>query len=168
MPGCATRCTTFSRTSIQAAWTDIRYHFGPRHIEWSTTSGTLPYVDVTTWTEWATSKSVDSADVTRFGKWLIWYLSYGTAEYGNLPTRIRDHVGISCIPCPYDSRSDATRTRLWLGLEDTDPLPTQSDHTVSGEGYYMKVKQRGNIWGFECSDPNCPYLVANGQAYFHA
>jgi hypothetical protein len=167
MPGCATRCTTFSRTSIQAAWEDIRGHFGPR-VEWSTDSGTIPATDVALWNAWATSKGIALGDVTRFGKWLIWYLSYGTVEYGNLPTRIRDHVGISCIPCPYDLRSDATRTRIWLGLAETDPLPTQSDHTVSGEGHYMKVSQRGNIWGFECTDPNCPYLISNGQSYFHA
>ena len=124
--------------------------------------------DVALWTAWATSKGIDPNDVTRFGNWLIWLLSYGTVEYGNLPTRKRDHVGISCIPCPYDLRSDADRTRIWLGLDETDPLPTQSDHTVSGEGHYMKVSLRGNIWGFECTDPSCPFLIDNGIHYFHA
>lgn len=163
MPNCATRCTTFSKESIEAAWTDIRGHFGPR-VDWSTDSGSLAATDVTTWEEWATAKGINTEDVTKFGKWLIWYLSYGTTEYGNLPTRIQDHVGISCIPCPYSTDSTEARTIIWLGLEDTDPIPTQSDHTI----YYMKVTQRGNSWGFECTDPNCPYLISNGQPYFHA
>jgi hypothetical protein len=167
MPGCATKCTNFSRASIQAAWTDIRSHFGPI-LPWSTEVGSLAYTDVSTWNAWASSKGIDLGDVNTFGKWLIWLLSYGTVEYGNLPTRIRDHVGISCIPCPYDLRSSAAKTRIWLGLSETDPLPTQSDHTVSGEGHYMVVKNRGNVWGFECSDPNCPYLTSNGIPYFHA
>ena len=167
MTGCATRCTTFSRNSIESAWTDIRNHFGPI-VPWSTESGSLAARDVAIWTAWATSKSIDPNDVTRFGKWLIWLLSYGTIEYGNLPTRTRDHLGISCIPCPYDVRSDIDRTRVWLGLSDTDPVPSQSDHTVGGVGHYMKVSIRGNIWGFECTDPNCPFLSSNGIAYFHA
>lgn len=167
MPGCVTKCTTFSKVSIRAAWEDIRNHFGPR-LPWSTDTGTLSATDVALWTAWSTSKGIDPSDVTRFGKWLIWYLGYGTVECGNLPTRIRDHVGISCIPCPYDARSGATRTRIWLGLADTDPIPTQSDHTVSGEGYYMKVSQRGNIWGFECTYDSCLYKIEHGVSYFHA
>lgn len=168
MPGCATRCTTFRRSSMEAAWVDIRYHFGPRNEPWSTAAGSLSYIDVATWEAWAISKGINTTDVNVFGKWLIWLLSYGTVEYGNLPTRIRDHVGISCIPCPYDLRSSAIRTRIWLDLLETDPLPTQTDHTVTGEGHYMKVTQRGTIWGFACTDPNCPFLVANGLSYFHA
>lgn len=164
MPGCVTRCTTFSRDSIEAAWTDIRAHFGPI-VPWG---DSLSQVDVTTWEAWATSKGISTSDVNRFGKWLIWLLSYGTVEYGNLPTRIRDHVGISCIPCPYDLRASDIKTRLWLGLADTDPLPTKTDHTVGGEGHYMKVAQRGNVWGFECTDPNCSFLTTNGIPYFHA
>lgn len=163
MVGCATRCTTFSKDSIESAWTDIRYHFGPR-VDWSTEPGTIAYVDVATWTEWANVNGVSPTDVTRFGKWLIWYLSYGTTEYGNLPTRKRDHEGISCIPCPYDVQSDEHRTALWLELGEADPLPTQSDHS----DYYMRVARRGNVWGFECTDPNCPYRIDNGRAYFHA
>lgn len=162
MAGCVTRCTTFSRDSIQAAWTDIRGHFGPI-VDWSTESGTLAATDVTTWTEWAVSNGIDPADVTKFGRWLIWYLSYGTVEYGNLPTRKREHEGISCLPCPYSTDATALRTRLMLGLEDTDPLPTQVDHGT----YYMKVSGRGGVWGFECTSPSCPYYLDHGRPYFH-
>jgi hypothetical protein len=163
MPGCATRCTTFSRDSIEAAWTDIRSHFGPTDV-WSTASGTLAQTDVEIWNSWSESKGLDSSDVDRFGKWLVWYLGHGTIEYGNLPTRVKDHVGISCIPCPYSTASDEIKTRLWLGLTTSGTLPTQSDHN----NYYMKVSQRGNTWGFECTDPNCPFKTENGHSYFHA
>jgi hypothetical protein len=162
MAGCVTRCTTFSKDSIQVAWTDIRAHFGPI-VDWSLEAGSLAATDVATWTAWATAKGIDPSDVTRFGKWLIWLLSYGTVEYGNLPTRIRDHVGISCIPCPYDTSATPLRTRLVLGLEDTDPLPTQSDHGI----YYMKVSSRGGTWGFECTSLNCPFYLTNGIHFFH-
>ncbi len=163
MPGCATRCTTFRTDTMENAWTDIREHFGPI-VAWSTDAGSLARTDVLTWEAWATSKGISINDVGMFGKWLVWKCGYGTVEYGNLPTRVRDHEGISCIPCPYSDSSDATRTRIWLELEESDPLPTQTDH---GD-YYMKVTQRGNIWGFECTDPACPYLVVNGHSYFHA
>ena len=166
MPGCATRCTTFRRDSMEAAWTDIRGHFGPV-VPWSTETGSLSYTDVVTWNAWATVNGISISDVDKFGKWLIWLLSYGTVEYGNLPTRIRDHVGLSCVPCPYDLRSNVTRTRIWLGLDDSDPIPTRSDHTVAGKGYYMIVTQKGNVWGFGCTDPNCAYLMNNGTPYFH-
>jgi hypothetical protein len=163
MPGCATRCTTFSKNSIEDAWTDIRYHFGPR-VSWSTEAGSIAVTDLEDWTDWATSNGVNTGDVDKFGKWLIWKCSYGTNNYGNLPTRIRDHEGISCIMCPYDSNSDPDRTRIWLGLESTDSLPTQTDH---GE-YYMKVSQRGSHWGFECTYSGCSYLSTTGHPYFHA
>ena len=161
MPGCITRCTSFSKDSIDEAWEDIRYHFGPRTAE---VSGELYTEDIAYWTDWATSKGVSVSDVNTFGKWLIWKCSYGTNNYGNLPTRIRDHEGVSCVMCPYDSNSDPDRTRIWLGLENTDPLPTQNDHSI----YYMRVKQRGSVWGWECTNPNCQYKLDNGIAYFHA
>lgn len=163
MPGCATRCTTYSTDSMEAAWTDIRAHFGPV-VAWSTTEGSLARTDVLTWEAWATSKGISTSNIVMFGKWLIWKCSYGTVEYGNLPTRKRDHEGISCIPCPYSDSSDDTRTRLWLGLDESDPIPTQSAH---GE-YYMKVSQRGNSWGFECTSDACSYFLTTGKRYFHA
>lgn len=160
MPGCATRCTSFRTDTRDNAWLDIREHFGPR-----TDVGSDVYnEDISDWNTWIAMSGGNPLDNVKFGKWLIWKCSYGTINYGNLPTRKRDHVGISCIMCPYDSNSEPDRTRLWLGLEETDPIPTQSDHDVN----YMRVAQRGNVWGFECTDSNCPYLTETGHAYFHA
>lgn len=161
MPGCATRCTSFSRDSIDAAWSDIRHHFGPRNEE---VGGDLYNSDLAEWSEWAIGHGTPVGDITRFGKWLIWRLSIGTAEYGNLPTRVRGHIGISCIPCPYDTASDPHRTRTWLGLDLTDNLPSLVDH---GDNF-LRVAQRGTEWGFECTHSGCTYLAEHGVPYFHA
>jgi len=95
MPGCATRCTTFDQSSRDAAWKDIRYHFGPRNVE----AGSDVYNnDISEWEQWVLwvnemhGSGIDSVeDVNKFGKWLIWRLSIGTVAYGNLPTRKRGH-----------------------------------------------------------------------------
>jgi hypothetical protein len=159
MPGCVTKCTSYRTTSIDEAWEDIRDHFGPRVAIGSTRYNE----DIAEWEEWANNNGVSTTDASKFGKWLVWRCAYGTAEYGNLPTRKRDHTGISCVTCPYDSNSDSVRTRLWLDLEYTDLLPTRSDHGT----YYMRVAHRGNSWGFECTSDSCPYYIANGTRYFH-
>lgn len=161
MPGCATKCTEYRTDSRDNAWTDIRAHFGP-----VVAIGSDIYnEDISEWNTWAAANGYDPVtDVEQFGKWFIWRCSYGTANYGNLPTRIRDHEGISCITCPYDSNSSEIHTRLWLGLEDTDPLPTQNDHG----SYFLKVANQGGRWGFECTSPTCPYYTTNGVPYFHA
>ena len=39
---------------------------------------------------------------------------------------------------------------------------SRTDHGI----YYMQHDVRGS-WGFECTDPNCPYLLANGVPYFY-
>ena len=163
MPGCATKCTTYRRDTIENAWTDIRAHFGPI-VAWSTEPNSLSGTDVIAWWGWATSKGIDVNDVDKFGKWLIWKCSYGTEDYGNLSTRKRGHEGISCVPCPYSDSSDDTRTRIWLGIDEQAPIPIQSAH---GE-YYMKVSQRGNSWGFECTSNVCSYFLTTGQRYFRS
>jgi len=166
MPGCITRCTEYSKDSIQYAWEDVRDHFGPR-VGWSVEAGSLAQNDVEEWTAWAVSNGVDPvSDVDKFGKWLIWKCSYGTASYGNLPTSLRDHEGITCIPCPYDivDRSDEIRTQLWTGLSSV----TRADHTLNGRIHYMKVASDGKSWGFVCTYPGCPYQDTNGYPYFHA
>ena len=157
MAGCITRCTTYRTDSIANAWLDIRDHFGPR----VSTNSDVYIQDITEWTEWATQNSVDPVlNVSKFGNWLIWKCSYGTTNFGNLPTRNRDHIGISCIPCPYDSNNyDAVRSELWLGFTPT----TLVDHGI----YFMKVSQRGSAWGFSCTYPGCIFQTENGHPYFH-
>jgi hypothetical protein len=109
---------------------------------------------------WANDHSQNASDPLLFGKFMNWKLSIGTNSFGNLPQRVREYVGISCIPCPYDTASSEERSEIWLG----EPVTSQLSHGV----YRMKVSQRGNKWGFECTYPGCPFEVANGYPYFHA
>lgn len=169
MPGCLSRCTAFSRNTIDEAWEDIRGHFGP-----VTNVGSSVYQsDISYWTEWATNNGIldplqnTESNVSKFGYWLIWKCSYGTNDYGNLPgNKTSDHEGISCIPCPYDIVADGMsvdswqeRTLLWTGESSVSNI----DHGNN----YMKVSRRGNSWGFECTFSGCTYLLDNGIPYFH-
>ena len=155
MTGCITKCTSFSRESIDTAWEDIRYHFGPR-----TEIGSDTYVtDMLQWNVWAISKGVSLDNVNKFGFWLIWKCSYGTTDYGNLPSQQRDHVGLSAAPCPFDSSTDPIRVDIMLGY-----IP---DVTTDHGNYYMRVTSRGGVWGFECTYSGCPYLIEYGQPYFY-
>ena len=155
MPGCITRCTTFRTDSIANAWTDIREHFGPR-----VPVGSAIYLrDIAEWTSWAASYGISDLNVNKFGNWLIWKCSNGTVNYGNLATRIHDHTGISCVPCPFDSNNyDVIRSESWLGYTPTSLV----DHS----NFYMKVKYHGS-WGFECTYSGCPYQIEHGRPYFH-
>jgi len=156
MPGCLSRCTTYRTSSIADAWTDIRGHFGP-----IVPVGSNIYLsDIAEWATWATNKGISELDASKFGKWLIWKCSYGTGDYGRLPTKLRDeHVGISCIPCPFDSNTyNSFRSEAWLGYT---PI-SLADHA----NYYMKVSHHGS-WGFECTYSGCPYLIEHGRPYFH-
>lgn len=158
MAGCIKRCTTFRTDNVTNAWLDIRDHFGPR----VTQSSSIYTTDMSEWAVWAAENGADPVtDVVKFGNWLIWKCSFGTTNYGNLATRVRDHVGITGVPCPYDSGNyDVTRSILWLGSVPA----TTNDHGSN----YMRVSQRGNAWGFECTYSGCPYQTSNGYPYFHA
>lgn len=150
------RCTTFRTDSIENAWLDIRSVFGP-----IVQVGSATYnKDIDEWTSWAISNSFDPiSDVSLFGKWLMWKCNFGTTNYGNLPTKKRDHEGISCIPCPYDSTSyDPIRSALWIGNEPV----TTSDHGK----HYMRIHNRGSKWGFECTYSGCPFSIEHGYPYF--
>lgn len=156
MAGCLSGCPSFRTDSVQSAWEDIRDFFGPR-----TSVGSSRYIeDLSYWNIYAAEKSLDPVtDVSTFGKWLIWKCKYGSNNYGNLPTRVRDHEGVSCVPCPYSTDSSDVRSLLWLGSEPT----LKNDHG----SYYMKVSQRGSVWGWECTNPNCQYKLDTGNIYFH-
>lgn len=156
MSFCSNVCNSYRTDTINNAWIDIRAHFGP-----IVNIGSFCYVeDVDDWVTWATSKNISTSDIAKFAKWLIWKCTYGTIDYGNLPHRIRGHVGISYIPCPFDSNNyDEIRSVSWLGYIPT----TLSDHGK----YYMKVSNRGSVWGHECTSPDCVYLIEHGRHYFH-
>jgi hypothetical protein len=116
--------------------------------------------DLDEYYEWyGTTPSGVVDDSQQFAKWLNWRLSIGTTALGNLPQRKRDHVGISCVPCPYDTQTSDARSEVML-----DSVPSKVDHDI----YYMRVAQRGSSWGFECTYSGCPYLLANGSPYFYA
>jgi len=160
MPGCITRCTNFRTSSINNAWIDIRYHFGPRTED----IGSELYIeDISGWNIFAAEKNLDPVtNVKIFGKWLIWKCSYGTDNLGNLATRIRDHEGISCIRCPFDSVDyDPVRSEAWLGY-----VPNNSELTDHGN-FFMRVSQVGASWGFECTYDSCYYNLINGHRYFN-
>ena len=157
MAGCLSKCTTFRINSIGNAWLDIRDHYGPR----VPTSSSIYTQDINEWNIWAVENGFDPVtDVQKFGDWLNWKCSIGTTNYGNLSSRIRNHIGISAIPCPFDlDNYDPNRSELWLGY-----IPTS---LVSHDNHYMKVSLRGSSWGFQCTYSGCPYQEANGFPYFH-
>jgi len=164
MPGCLNRCPSYSEsTTYSGVWYVIRDHFGPRPNSMTESYRFDVYEqDVEEYYFWITAHgSVDTLD--RFGKWLIWRLSIGTAEYGNLPThKVNNHTGIQCVPCPYDeiSVSSDDRSEIWLGI-----IP--STRAAHGD-YYMRVASRGSSWGFECTSNSCPHFIETGYRYFHA
>lgn len=163
MPGCLYRCPDVNDSSLYTSWSGTRDHYGPKPNAMTDEKHDALYAeDLGDYITWAddTGRDSDPYDPSLFQKFLNWKLSIGTTNYGNLPQRKREHTGISCIPCPYDTDSSAERSEYWLG----EPVGTQVDH---GE-HYMRVANRGRIWGFECTYSGCPYEVANGRPYFYA
>ena len=116
------------------------------------------------YSEWALENGIadplHDTNYLIFKKWFAWRLTIGVNNYGNLGTRLRDHVGISAALCPYDENcSDLRATHMTGGV----PV-NQTDHF----NHYMKVENRGSIWGFGCTYSGCPYLANTGHNYFYA
>jgi hypothetical protein len=101
----------------------------------------------------------------------IWQRLYGTEAVGQLPQWKKDqHEGHCWHPCPYSTQCSPEQTRNLLGLADTDPLPTQADHTDgNGKEYFMRTQYK-NSWGYECTFETCPYYttVNPGTRYFYS
>lgn len=156
-------CITVSGTTNQEMWREIRDVLGPTP---PTTSGieVVMNSDIAEYNTWV----ADYGSVP-FDKWLIWKLRVGTDRYGNLPADKKQDgkVGHCWNSCPYSTQSSDLRTRIKLGLEDTDPLPTKTDHTIGDTTYFMRTVARGARWGYECSCPSCAYFILNGQKYFY-
>jgi hypothetical protein len=112
------------------------------------------------WTTWASANGVNISDANKFGKWLVWLCTYGTVDYGNLPSNKRnDHVGHCWSWCPFDINCyDAIRSETMLGY-----VPTS---LVDHGNFYMKTAYHGR-WGMECTYDNCVYLIENGRPYFY-
>lgn len=158
MADCRNLCPSFRTDNRNNAWLDIRDAFGPV----VPIGSSVHTNDINEWVLWASANSIDPVtDVAAFGNWLIWRCKFGTVNYGNLPSRNRNHEGIVGIPCPYDSTDyDEIRSELWLGFVPS----TLADHG----NHYMEVSQRGNVWGFQCTYPGCPFTIDNGYQYFNA
>ena len=168
MANCLYKCPTISGSDFESKWESLRRHYGPLPEAMSSGIRYDRYSeDLLYFVEWTTQNGRDSFDSNLFGVWLNWKLSIGTNNYGNLPTRKKDHVGISCVPCPFSEKDDALsqsywdeRSRTWLGY-----IPTSY---VDHGNYYMRVAGRGSVWGWECTSNSCPYFLEMGRRYFHA
>ena len=102
-----------------------------------------------------------------FKQWFMWKLTTGSSIYGSLGRTLKNtHEGHCYAPCPYSVSCDEARTRIMLKLSDTDPLPIQVSHTIGSTDYFLKSSNRGSIWGYECTCPNCSFLLATGKKYF--
>lgn len=170
MPRCIDNCPDADLSTYYTVWADIRENFGPKPDAmmdsyrldlYSEDYGNyILWFDAWNAEHGAVVGGQDLVDsTTLFKKWLNWRCRVGTPSYANLPQRLRDHVGISCIPCPYDTKSSSVRANAMLGF-----FPAQTDHGI----YYMKVSLRGTSWGFECTYDSCPYYISNGQRYFYS
>lgn len=160
MPG----CPTSNSTTISGVWIDFRDHYGPRPGSMDEIYKNELYVeDLGYYSEWADDHGIvdplNDSNYAVFRKWFSWKLMYGTNSGGNLPERLRTHIGLSCAPCPYDTNCPDLRAGHMLG---SVPV-VQTDHG----NYYMKVEQRGASWGFRCTFSGCPYLLDTGKNYFY-
>lgn len=147
----------------QEIWIAIRTEFGPvpdlsyqPHID-------LMAEDLSQYLNY----SAMSINPVSFKKWLLWKITTGSLVYGNLAEDTKnDHTGKCFSPCPYDTDCLDLRTRQMLKLSDTDALPAKVDHSAAGKHYYLEVKPRGAIWGYECTFSGCIYLLTKGKKYF--
>lgn len=164
------RCPVVNYESHYNAWFSVRDHFGPRPTGMSYDDRVSLYdTDMNEYSEWLSEWNTNHGSIVggqdlqdtvqRFGKWMVWRCNVGTSYLGELPKRKREHVGMSCAPCPYDSKADPVRVNVMLGQ-----VPVSTDHGV----YYMKTANRGAVWGVECTYSGCPYLLENGTPYFYA
>lgn len=163
MPGCLHKCPGVDDlSSLETTWSGVRDHYGPRPASLTEEGQEELYnIDLEDFQNWAVDYGRDPYNTRLFKNHLNWKLSVGSTNYGNLSTRIRDHVGISCVPCPYSTDSSDERTEDWLN--DDDPRYTHVDHDI----YYMRVASRGTAWGYECTYSGCPYEADRGLPYFH-
>lgn len=163
MPGCL-GCPTSDSITIEGVWVDFRNHYGPTIAGMSTTYRSELYVeDLGYYVEWADAHGVvnplDDSNYKVFSKWFAWKLMIGSNSGGNLPVRLRTHVGLSCALCPYDSNCDVIRAEHMVGSVPAN----RDDHGI----YYMKIEQRGSRWGFVCTFSGCSYLAVTGNNYFY-
>lgn len=159
-----TKCPVSNNTTISGVWEDFRDTCGPRPGSMNTARKEELYnEDLDYYSTWATEQGIadplNDSNYKVFGKWFSWKLTMGTNSGANLPARVRDHVGISGVFCPYDTNCSDIRATHMTG----DVPAVQSDH---GD-FYMKIEARGPKWGFACTYPGCQYLLDTGHVYFY-
>lgn len=153
-------CITVSGTTNEEMWYEIADVLGPT----LSNRDDRMVDDIAAYDAWvALNGSVP------FDKWLIWKYRVGTDRYGNLPEdkKYDGKNGHCWNPCPYSTQCSDLKTRLMLGLDNTDPLPTKTDHTLGNTTYYMRTSSRGPRWGFECTFSGCTHYIVEGQKYFY-
>jgi hypothetical protein len=96
-----------------------------------------------------------------------WLKLYGTEFIGNLPTYKKNkHVGSCWNPCPYSTDCQDGKSVIMLGLNDVSDI-TKTEHMYNGRKHYMRPYHKVSVWGYICTDPNCPHFLNNGEAYFY-
>lgn len=152
-------CVNITGTSNEEVWAEIREVYGPKPVAGSAGTISLMNADIAEYEQFL----IDSGRSVSFYKWLLWRLTTGTANYGNLSDNKKvKKVGHLYTLCPYDTQCDDLRAEHMLG-----GIPTQVTHEVSGVHYYMTNTARGNIWGYACTFPGCPFNITNGKPYFY-
>ena len=161
MPGCL-GCPPSNSTDINNVWADFRNYYGPTLASMSSVDrDALRTEDLGLYLVWAIEHDISDPtnNYNAFKRWFSWKLMVGTNSGGNLPERIRDHVGLNCAKCPYDTNCDDIRAENMIGYVPSN----QTDHGI----YYMKIEGHGSVWGFRCTYLGCPYLADTGRAYFY-
>lgn len=168
MPGCLS-CPSTDSTTISGVWTDFRIHFGPHPdnlftvINGEVYRDTLYNEDLSYYSEWALARGIanplNDSNYAIFRDWFSWKLMIGNNSGGNLSIRKRDHVGLLCALCPYDTNCDDTRAINMVGSVPVN----RDDHGI----YYMKIASQGSSWGFVCTYSGCSYLSDTGHPYFY-
>ncbi len=181
MPNCAPPCVNIISGTNRQKWNYVRNLY---QMSYTLASGTYNYYD-----DRAVDDPARIADIASYNAmyqndlnhWLTYYPSkpfefylqwkyqHGTHYYGNLPqAEYLNNIGHCWMPCPYSTQCTDTRTRVMLGLSDSDPLPPKVDHkTVDNKDIYLKTASNGSDYGFECTFLGCPHYIANGTRYFY-
>jgi len=156
-------CAPVSGMSNEDIWREIRALVGGTTVDTPDAIARMnqEIVDYNIW--------VAQNGVVPFDRWLRWLIRIGTTRYNNLATtKVNEgKVGHGYAPCPYSLQSGEVRTRLMLGLTDSDPLPVRTNHIDSGITYFLSTTSKGSRWGQGCTFIGCPYYILNGSQFFY-
>jgi hypothetical protein len=153
---CGNYCDTIVSGTVNEQWAALQEKFGA--------NGETFADEYAAWQIW--SSAHPSSDATWF-TWLRWKYTYGTENYGNLPSyKKSEHTGNCFTPCPYSIQATDIGSTIMLGGIPAGAL-TKNDHVINERVYYMRVAANGSVWGYECTFDNCPYYTVYGKRYFY-